>query len=140
MTFLAARLRRDDAGSIVFGWLGRVALTLTVLALAAFEVMSIVVTHINLEDVGRTAGDRALTVYAETGDPYRAFLAADTYVTESGAEMSRKSFSVSEESVSFDVKKTAPTLLLFRVDATAGYAEVRTNVYVEPIVESGTLR
>ena len=139
MTSLAARLYREDAGSIVFGWLGRVALTLAVLGLAAFEVMSIAVTHVGVEDIGRTAGDRALTAYADTHDPYQAYIAADTYVTENGAEMNRKSFEVSEEAVSFDMKKTAPTLLLYRVDATAGYAQVRTHVYVEPIVEGGSM-
>ena len=139
MTSLAARLYREDAGSIVFGWLGRVALTLAVLGLAAFEVMSIAVTHVGVEDIGRTAGDRALTAYADTGDPYQAYIAADTYITENGAEMNRKSFEVSEEAVSFDMKKTAPTLLLYRVDATAGYAQVRTHIYVEPIVQGGSM-
>jgi len=139
MTSLAARLYREDAGSIVFGWLGRVALTLAVLGLAAFEVMSIAVTHVGVEDIGRTAGDRALTAYADTHDPYQAYIAADAYITENGAEMNRKSFEVSEEAVSFDMKKTAPTLLLYRVNATAGYAQVRTHVYVEPIVEGGSM-
>ncbi len=139
MTTLAARLRRDDAGSIVFGWLGRVALTLGLLGLAAFEVLSIVVTHVTLEDVGRTAGDRALTRYAETGDPNQAYLAADEYITSNSAELVRKSFVISGDSVSFDLKKTAPTLVLYRLDATAGYAEVRTTIYEEPIVQGQSM-
>ena len=115
------------------------ALTLTVLGLAAFEVMSIAVTHVAVEDMGRTAGDRALTTYADTGDPYQAYLAADAYITENGAEMNRKSFEITDDAVSFDMKKTAPTLLLYRVDATAGYAEVRTHIYVEPIVQGRSM-
>jgi hypothetical protein len=139
MTSLGSRLRRDDAGSIVFGWLGRVALTLAVLGVAGFEVMSIAVTHVALDDVGRTAGDRALTTYAASRDPNQAYLAADQYVTENGAEMVRKSFEITPDAVSFEIKKTAPTLLLYRLDATAGYAEVKAVVYAEPMVESGSM-
>jgi hypothetical protein len=97
------------------------------------------VAHVSLEDVGRTAGDRALTSYDQTHDANQAYLAADQYVTENGAELVQKSFAVSEDAVSFEVKKTAPTLLLYRLGATAGYAEVRTTIYVEPIEEGGSM-
>ena len=50
----------------------------------------------------------------------------------------KKSFTVSKDAVSFDLKKTAPTLLLYRLDATAGYAEVTTTIYAEPFVTSGS--
>ena len=139
MTLLWRRLHDNDGGSIVFGWLGRVALTLTVLAVAAFEVLSIAITHISLADVGATAADRALTAYENSHDPNQAYLAADKYVTENGAELMKKTFTITNESVSFEVRKTAPTLLLFRVDATAGWAKVKTNVYQEPIVQGSTM-
>ncbi|MEO8106455.1 MAG: hypothetical protein ABI720_03980 [Actinomycetes bacterium] len=134
MTTALQRLGADETGSIVFGWLGRLTLTLTVLGLICFEVLSIVVTRVGLEDVGQTAGDRALTVYAESGDSTQAYLAADTYASSQGAKMVKKSFTISDEAVSFDLKKTAPTLLLFRLDATADLAEVDTKIYAEPFV------
>lgn len=138
MRTACSRLRADDAGSIVFGWLGRLTLTLTVLGLICFEVLSIVVTRVGLEDIGQTAGDRALTVYAESNDSTSAFLAADQYASSQGAALVKKSFTVSEDAVSFDLKKTAPTLLLFRLDATADYAEVTTTIYAEPFVQSSS--
>jgi hypothetical protein len=131
-----ARLRADDSGSIVFGWLGRLALILTLLGVICFEVLSIVVTRVGLEDVGQTAGDRALTVYAETKNPTSAYLAADQYAASQGATLVRKSFRVSGDAASFKLEKTAPTLLLFRLDATADLAEVTTTVYAEPFVKS----
>jgi hypothetical protein len=136
---LALQRGHDDAGSIVFGWLSRVAITITFLGVVGFEVLSIAVTHVSIEDVGRTAGDRALTRYADTHDPYQAYLAADEYVSENGAELVKMSFEISSVSVSFVVKKTAPTLLLYRLDATAGLAEVETKIYAEPIEQSGTM-
>ena len=142
MTTVHPRLRvadaNSDAGSIVFGWLGRLTLTLTLLGLLCFEVLSIVVTHVSVEDVGQTAGDRALTEYANTGNATTAFLAADEYAASQGAELVKKSFTVSKDAVSFDLKKTAPTLLLYRFDATAGYAEVTTTIYAEPFVKSSS--
>ena len=122
----------------MFGWLGRLTLTLTVLGLICFEVLSIVVTRVGLEDVGQTAGDRALTVYSETNNPTTAYLAADQYASSQGASLVKKSFTVSEEAVSFDLKKTAPTLLLFRLDATADYANVKTTIYAEPFVQGSS--
>jgi hypothetical protein len=126
--------RGDDTGSIVFGWLGRITLTLAIIGLIGFEVLSIAVTQVGIADAGATAGDKALTVYADTHDPNAAYLAADQYVTSQGAELVRKTFEITPQSVTFEVKKTAPTLLLFRWDRTAKYAEVRTKIYEEPIV------
>ncbi len=139
MTTLGSRLRRDDAGSIVFGWLGRVALTLTVLGVVAFEVLSIVIARVSIEDVGRTAADQALTAYNDTHDSYQAYSVADAYATQNGAVLVKKSFTITPDSVSFELKKTAPTLLLYRLDATAGLAEVKTTIYEQPVVEGGSM-
>jgi hypothetical protein len=142
MTTVHLRLRpadaASDAGSIVFGWLGRLTLTLTLLGLLCFEVLSIVVTHVSVEDVGQTAGDRALTEFANTGNANTAFLAADQYAASQGAQLVKKTFTVSNDAVSFDLRKTAPTLLLYRFDATADLAEVTTTIYAEPFVKSGS--
>jgi hypothetical protein len=139
MTTLASRLGRDEAGSIVFGWLGRVALTLTVLGVVAFEVLSIVTVRVSVQDIGQTAADQALTTYNTTHDPYQAYMAADAYATENGAVLVKKTFAITNDSVSFELEKTAPTLLLYRLDATAKLAEVHTTIYEEPIVEGGSM-
>jgi hypothetical protein len=133
-----SRLRADDSGSIVFGWLGRLSFTLILLGVICFEVLSLVVTRVGLEDVGQTAGDRALTVYQESKNPNSAYLAADEYAASQGASLVKKSFTISDDAVSFDLEKTAPTLLLFRLDATAKYADVKTTIYAEPFVQSGS--
>lgn len=128
---------RDDTGSIVFGWLGRLTLTLALIGIIGFEVLSIAVTQVSVADAGTTAADRALTVYSETHDINAAYLSADQYLASQGVTLVKKSFEVSDESVTFDVKKTAPTLLLYRWDRVAGYAEVSTTIYEEPFVQSG---
>jgi len=128
-----------DSGSVVVGWLGRLVITLAILGIVAFEVLSIVVARVTIEDTGRTAADRALSTYADTHDAYDAYLAADAYASDNGAELVKKSFTITKDGVSFDLKRTAPTLVLFRFDSTAHWAEVRTTIYEEPIVEGGSL-
>jgi|tagenome__1003787_1003787.scaffolds.fasta_scaffold20051116_2 hypothetical protein len=130
---------RADSGSIVLGWLGRLTITFAVLGLVGFEVLSIAVTHVGIQDIGVTAGDRALTAYQESKNPAIAYSAADQYASEHSATIVKKTFLISDQSVSFEITKTAPTLLLYRWDKTAGYAEVSTKIYEEPIEESGTM-
>jgi hypothetical protein len=136
------RFRRpwnNDSGSVVFGWLGRLTITFAVLGLVGFEVLSIAVTHVGIQDIGVTAGDRALTTYQGSHNPALAFSAADQYATEHSATIVKKTFQISDQSVSFEIDKTAPTLVLYRWDKTAGYAEVSTKIYEEPIEEGGTM-
>jgi hypothetical protein len=131
--------RQHEAGSIVLGWLGRVVITLTILGVATFEVLSIVVAHVSIEDTGRTAADQALSTYQDSHNKYQAFLAADAYATDNGAELVKRTFTISDEAVSFDLKKTAPTLLLYRFGPTEHLAEVRTTIYEQPIVDGGVV-
>jgi hypothetical protein len=130
---------RTDSGSVVFGWLGRLTLTFAVLGVVGFEVLSIAVTHVGIQDIGVTAGDRALTAYQDSHNPTLAFSAADQYATEHSATIVKNTFQISAQSVSFEITKTAPTLLLYRWDKTAGYAEISTRIYEEPIEEGGTM-
>lgn len=132
----AVRTRRggDDTGSIVFGWLGRLTLILALVGVIGFEVLSIAVTTVGVADIGATAGSRALDVYTESHDPNAAFLAADQYASSQGADLVKKSFRIDDQAVTFEIKKTAPTLLLYRWDRTAGYAEISTKIYQEPFV------
>src|SRR5215210_4343149 len=89
---------RADAGGIVFGWLARLTLTFALLGLAGFEVLSIAVTHVDVEDVGVTAADRALTRFADTHNSSSAYLEADAYATSHGAVVDKKTFVISEKS------------------------------------------
>lgn len=129
-----------DEGSIIVGWLTRLTLVLTLLGVLAFEVMSIAIAHIQVEDYGTEAGQEAIDVYQQTRDPRLAYLAATAVATEHQATIPRQSFQVADDgTVSFDLRATAPTLLLFRWSRTADLAEVTTTIYQEPIEQSGRL-
>lgn len=128
-----------DQGSVVLGWLSRLVLTFAILGLIGFEVMSIAVVHVQVEDIGRSAAQEAIETYQETQNPELAYQAADVYAASQDSEIDKASFEITPESVSFTLEKVAPTLLLYRWSKTAGLAHVETPVYSEPIEMSGQL-
>lgn len=131
--------RTDDRGSIVLGWLGRLTLTIALLGVVGFEVLSVVVGKVQIQDIGQTASQDAITAFQETNSTETAYQAASAYAESEGATIPRKSFEINSEAVTFDLKKVAPTLFLYRWDKSAGWAELTTTIYAEPIEAGGSL-
>lgn len=129
----------SDRGSIVLGWLTRVAVTIALLGIIGFEVLSIVVAKVQVQDIGQTAAHEALDNYAASRSAELAYQTASAYAESHGSEISRKSFRITDESVTFRLNKTATTLFLFRWDRSAGWADVHTVVYAEPLASGGQL-
>ena len=128
---------RDD-GSIVLGWLTRIALTLTILGITVFEVLSIVVANVSMQDYGQLAGQAAITSYASTKSVDQAYEAAVAVADEHNATIPRDSFQMMPDGgVTFDINATATTLLLYRLDQTASLAKVHATIHETPFEESG---
>lgn len=127
-----------DQGSIVLGWLTRLTLVLTIMGVLGFEVLSIAVAHVQVQDIGQTAAQDAISAYQESAkNPEFAFNAASAYAESQGASISKKSFVITDESVTFDLTKVAPTLLMYRWDKLDRYTVVKTTVYAEPLESGG---
>ena len=120
----------------MLGWLTRITLIFAILGLVGFEVLSIAVTHVQQQDVGQSAGFEAISIYQSSRNPVLAYEAANIYAESHDTHVNKKSFVITDESVSFDMVKVAPTLLMYRWDKLAKYTEVTTSVYEEPL-ESG---
>jgi len=131
--------RAPDSGGIVLGWLTRLTLVMVLLAILAFELISIVITRVGIEDIGVSAAQQALDEYAANHNADAAFQIASAEAESQGATVAKKSFEISDESVTFKLEKVAPSLLLFRTDKTASWTEVSTTVYAEPIDAGGQL-
>lgn len=130
-----------DQGSIVVGWLTRLTLVLGLLGLVGFEVLSIAVARVSLEDYGKEAAQEAIHTYQNTHNPTLAYQSAVSVADEHGARIAKKSFTVTPDgAVSFTISNTATTLVLYRVDRLASLAKVRTTIYQEPIEDGGTLQ
>jgi hypothetical protein len=127
-----------DRGSIVLGWLARLTLTLAVLGLIGFELLSVAVTHVTVQDIGSQSADAAQTSFSQLQDIPRAYQAAEDYAESQGATIPRRSFQVNlDGSMRFEVRKTASTLVLHYIKPLATWAVVSYPVDVPPLEETG---
>jgi hypothetical protein len=123
----------------VLGWLTRLTLIMVLLAIVGFELLSIVVTRVSIEDIGVSASHQALDDYRANHNENTAFQVASAEAESQGATVVKKTFEISDESVTFKLEKVAPSLLLFRTEQTASWAHISTTVYAEPIESGGQL-
>lgn len=122
------------------GWLTRVAVTLAILGLVGFEVLSIAVTRMTLEDTGLSAADAALSDYRERHDPAAAYQAAVNYAASDGATIRKKSFVLTVDgSVTFEIRKPATTLVIQHIEPLAHYANVVIEVNQSSVESNGAL-
>jgi len=128
-----------DSGGIVLGWLTRLTLVMVLLGIIGFELLSVVVTRVGIEDIGAIAAYEALDEFRANHNTTAAFSIASAEAESQGATVVKKSFEISDDSVTFTLEKTAPSLLLYRTEQTASWANVSTTVYAEPIEAGGQL-
>jgi len=127
-------------GNIVLGWLTRIAVVLSLLGLVAFEVLSIAVTNVSLQDVGAASADAALTEYSQHHNAATAYEAAAAYAESQGATIPKRSFIMNPDgSVGFEVRKTAPTLVIYRIGPLAKFAKVVVSIDSAPVESTGSL-
>ena len=123
----------------MLGWLTRITLIMVLLGIVGFELLSIVVTRVAIEDIGISAAHQALDDYSANHDRNAALHIASAEAESQGATVVKKSFEISDDSVTFKLEKVAPSLLLFRAEQTASWANVSTTVYAEPLEAGGQL-
>jgi hypothetical protein len=111
--------------------------TATVVVLGAVDAGSIALTKASVPDDVRRAGQVAAS--AVKGQPATrqtarlAFDAAQTEARKHGIVVSTEDFTLYPDGrVTLTAGKTAPTLLLHRVEMLSGYADVHSTVTVEP--------
>lgn len=110
----ARRLRvHGREGGIVTGWLIQLVVFMAVLALVAYEVITVAVTAINLEDDAREVARAAAQAYGSRQNLAAATGAAETVASE--LEVGLEAVSEVDGTIRVDVVKTADTLLVHRL-------------------------
>lgn len=107
-----------DSGSIVLGWLTRVTLVLSAMALLVFDGMALATTRVSLEHRAGDAAAAAAHRWATTKDHGQAYDAAVTSVTEDGqtGTIVPESFVVEPDgTVTVSIEDVPTTLLLHHV-------------------------
>lgn len=107
----ARRTQLTEDGSIVIGWLTRLAVVVAVFGLLAFDGIALVKTNFTAADHAASAAKTAAETYRTTKNPQAAYDAAVAQVTADDETIDPKSFSVSQDGrVKLEVKAEAVTL------------------------------
>lgn len=117
----------DDRGDIVLSWLTKLTIALGLAGVALFEAISIGTTSATVSDQGSYAAHEAAETWETTRDLQKTYDAAVAAAVDRDPEnvVSAKDFRVDPDgTVHLVVSRVAPTLLLFRWDRTAEWAQV----------------
>lgn len=109
---------REDAGGIVIGFLLKIALTLVVVGVVCFDLVSVGVSRVALEDQAATAARSAATQWRDSHNLQAAIDAAQVTAAEAdpGNLVEPNSFAVDADgSVSLSVSRTARTFVAHHV-------------------------
>ncbi len=108
----------DDAGSIVIGWLTKIAVIAAIVGLAGFDALSLLVTRIGVVDQGEFAARTASETWKNTKNVQTAYETALDTVTQAnvGNDIDAKTFEIDEDgTVHLRVDREATTLVLHRI-------------------------
>jgi len=114
---------REDRGSIVLGWLTRIALILGVLGLVAFDGISLAQARFQASDRANTAASAAADDFKTNHDPQRAYNAALATVSD-GDTIETTTFRVGTDGrVTLRLHHHATTLLVQHIGPLKHWAD-----------------
>lgn len=115
----------NDSGSIVLGWLTKLALVLGLLGLLSFDGIALVTANFTASDHATTAASAAADMWKGTHDIQKTYNAAVQAVTDEGDTIDTGSFQVDPEGhVTLVLHRTARTLWLQRVGPLAHFTRI----------------
>lgn len=122
-----------DRGDIVLGWLTKLVVTLSLVGLVGFDLVSLAATRFQAEDHAQSAVRAAAAAYDGPLDLQRAYDAAVAEVAEHGDVVDAPSFRVAADgSVTLTLRREAPTLLVEKVGPLRKHAVVTRTVTGTP--------
>lgn len=108
------RRHQDDAGGIITGWLMQMLVFMAVVGVLVYEIGSIGVTAVGLDDISRDVARAAALNYRETRNLAKATAAAQERAEEFEVQIVVGP-EVDDGDVVVTVSEQAPTLLVHRV-------------------------
>jgi Tfp pilus assembly protein PilW len=123
----------SDRGDIVLGWLTKLVVTLSVLGVVGFDLISLVTTRFQAEDHAQAAARAAAQVYRAPTDLQAAYDAAVAEVAEHGDVVDAQTFAIGADgAVTLTLHRTASTLLVEKVSPVRHWTDVRATVTGTP--------
>jgi Flp pilus assembly protein TadG len=112
---LRTAARTQDGGAIVLGWLTKLAVTLGLLGLLAFDGIALATAHFSASDDAATAARTAAENYATSKDVNAALAAATQEVAAKGEKITKLSVNPANGAITLHLERTVTTLWMDRV-------------------------
>jgi hypothetical protein len=118
--------RRDwatsDAGGIVIGWLVRLVVVVVLVALVAFDAISVGISRLNGTDDANTVALAAAQVWQQTHNLQSAVDAAEEAVPDAHETLVPHSLSIDADgTVHLQLRRQARTLVMYRIGPLRHY-------------------
>lgn len=115
---------RRDRGTVVVGWLVKLAVVLTLVGITGFDAVSVGVAHLNGTDDASSAASAAADSWQQSHNAQAAFQAAVDAVN--GKEsIDPKSFTIDADgTVHLTLTRHATTLVMYRIGPLKKYVTV----------------
>ncbi len=128
---------RDDRGSLVIGWLFKVALTLVLIGLLAFDGIAIGVAKVSSTDAATTVASAAADKYRATKhDAQQTYQAALIVAKDNGVALAAKDLVFYPDGeVSATVHRTVHTIVLQLLPFTRGLLQTTATATASPSVQ-----
>ncbi|MBV9369721.1 MAG: hypothetical protein JO074_07820 [Frankiales bacterium] len=112
----------SDGGGIVLGWLVKLVVVVVLVAVIAFDAISVGVSRLNGTDDANAAALAAATAWAQTHDVQSAVDAAQGAIHDTHESLVPHSLSIDTNgTVHLELRRQAKTLVMFRVGPLRRY-------------------
>jgi hypothetical protein len=113
---------RRDAGGIVIGWLVKLAVVTVLVAVVAFDAISVGISRLNGADDANSVALAAAQAWAQTHDLQQAVDAAEEAVPDMHETLVPRSLSIDANgTVRLELRRQARTLVMYRIQPLRRY-------------------
>lgn len=122
-----------DRGDIVLGWLTKLVVTLALLGVVGFDLVSLGAARFQAEDHAQAAVRAANESWKSAPDLQRAYDAALAEVVEHGDTIDPQTFTVGADgNITLTLRRTAPTMVVEKIGPARSWAEVDVTLSARP--------
>jgi len=123
-----------DNGSIVIGWLTKLAVAIALVGVALFDSLAIGAAHLGASDDASTAAEAAAASYHTSHNVQAAYQAAvDTLPTDSESIAPQQFIVEPDGTISLVLERTTTTLVAHRIGPLKKYAVVVVHATASPV-------
>ena len=117
-----------DAGTIVMGWLVKVALVLTIFGISAFDTVSVASAHLSTSDDANSAASAAAADFQTSHNIQSALSAAEDAITNPNETLLANSLTIHPDgSATVTVQRKITTVVMYRIGPLKKYTVIKVR-------------